>query len=116
MYDLLHSNDCWENPPTPLVQVDQNADDENQDEEVACDRVAVELLHEASSSQDSEDVALGISSLLKVDMITRQQSESLSSLYRLTFKQQPSSTVTFFEKPDKKTQSRRKYCLFLKIQ
>ena len=25
MYDLLHSNDCWENPPTPLIQVDQNA-------------------------------------------------------------------------------------------
>ena len=52
MYDLLHSNDCWENPPTPLVQVDQNADDENQEEEVACDRVAVELLQEANSSQD----------------------------------------------------------------
>ena len=33
---------------------------ENQDEEVACDRVAVELQQEANSSQDSEDIASGI--------------------------------------------------------
>ena len=57
MYDLLHSNNSWENPPTPLlVEVDyDNVDDEDEVDEVLGDSVAVELLQEANSGQDSDD-------------------------------------------------------------
>ena len=118
MYDLLHSNNCWENPPTPLlVEVDyDNVDDEDEVDEVLGDSVAVELLQEANSGQDSDDIASGISNLLEAEIITTEQSKTLTSLHRSAFKQIPSSTVPLFEKTSTELQTKQKYSPYVKVQ
>lgn len=117
MFELLHSKDCWENPPTPLLEEADAYDDDDdmQDEDVAGDGVTTELLQEANSSQDNDAVASGISDLFKAGMITKKGNENLTALHKSAFKQVPSNTIPLFEET-KSTRSKHQYCPFVRIQ
>lgn len=105
MFELLHSNNCWTNPPTPLLEeadYDDADDEDDQDEAIGDNSITTELLQEANSSQDGEAVATGISDLLEAGMITKEQNASLAALQKSAFKRVSSNTVPLFEKNDKK--------------
>ena len=56
MFELLHSKDCWESPPTPLLEEGMTYDDDDddnddiQDGDIAGEGVTTELLQEANST------------------------------------------------------------------
>ena len=94
MFELL--KECWDNPPTPLVQEivelvedDEQEIDEQEDDVNARDDMKLELLLEATSVQEGATVKSGISDLFNAGIITNEENEILISLHKSVFRKVP---------------------------
>ena len=119
MYQLLYSNSCWDNPPSPLLnEIDFSEVDEEdgQDDDIAGKDIVSEILQEANSSEDDKAVATGISDLFTAGITSRELCNELTLKHATAFKKVPSSTVSLFEQTDKKSRSLRKHCPYVVIK
>ena len=58
---LRQRNNCWENPPTPMLRDEEDlSDDDDLDQETVADDGDAELVHEATLTDDPKEVEVGI--------------------------------------------------------
>ena len=122
MWELLHKNESWENPPTPLIDEgdlkDEDDDEDHQAENPTGQTTSElsELLQEVNSSEDQDSVASGISDLFSAGLISDKQKESLTVKHKTAFKRVPCNTIPMFEETNKKARSPLKHSPYVVIQ
>lgn len=79
MAELLKKHNCWENPPTPVLDKKQELhnEDDFDDNILADDDVVTNLLQEDISADDPEDVASGVLQLTSAGIIGNDLSNRL---------------------------------------
>ena len=72
MNTLLQENQCWENPPTPVLRDEEDfSDDDDLNQETVAEDGDAELLHEATLTDDPKDIELGITQLSSAGLIDK---------------------------------------------
>ena len=100
MAGVLQKNKVWENPPIPVLKKDEvicDDEDDDMDDALAGDEAIPQLLQEANSSQDPEEVASGITHLTNAGMIGKNLTDRLETLHRLSFKRLSGTPLPMFD-------------------
>ena len=94
------------------------SNDDLDDKALVDDDVIPQLLQEANSTQDLEDVASGISQLTGAGIITSDLTDCLTALHRLSFKKRPGTSISMFERNEtsKGSITKCKHCLFVETK
>ena len=121
MAEVLQKDNCWENPPIPVLE-DEDIHDKDDldldDEAVANCDATPELLLEASLSQDPEDVASGISQLSRAGVIENDLTECLMHLHKSSFKRLPQTSLPMYQVEEESVKGKTtkfKHCPFVEI-
>ena len=120
MAEVLQKNNYWENPPISVLEDEDIHNEDNLDldeEAVANDNATPELLLEANSSQDPEDVASGISQLSEAGVIGKDLAECLMRLHKSSFKRLPQTSLPIYQQESVKGKTTKiNHCPFVEIK
>lgn len=100
-----------------MVHADLHDCDDLDDGDLVGDDVIPQLLQEANSSQDADDVASGISQPSSAGVIGRDMTDNLVALHRLSFKRLPGTPISMFQTDGDSTQGikKQKHCPYIEI-
>ena len=124
MAKLLQEKKCWEYPPIPtfkeedMREVDLRGDDNEDDsdaETLVGDEVIPQLLEEANTDQDADDIATGIVELTKVGVIDKGLDDHLTSLHKSAFKRLPSAGLPIYDVDEARKSTKAKFSPFVEI-
>ena len=122
MAGVLQKNKVSENPPIPVLKKDEvicDDEDDDMDDALAGDEAIPQLLQEANSSQDPEEVASGISHLTNAGMIGKNLTDRLETLHRLSFKRLSGTPLPMFDMDKASSvgkKTKRKHCSFVEVK
>lgn len=120
MAELLKKSNCWENPPTPVLDNKEELHDEDEfdDDALADNDVVRNLLQEDISADDPEDVASGVSQLTSAGIIENDLSDRLTALHKSSFKRLSGTSLPMFEISDasKKKSTNSKHCRYVEVE